>query len=211
MSEPTRTLEEWQALAAQFPDRYTVRHGLVVDKQLARTNGGRGIVATFPEANPHAITRETSPQMHMIRRAKNIREKMAGAAIGAGITIPPDATDEQVIEEYGNAVRAYFAHLGKLTMGAKTLRDVPSAITRLLDLDEKSGRESGGGSGPAPNISIAELVINLLGERAPTDGNIIDAQLELVELIETDKAKDMERRHQEVDAKFQAEVRNGKT
>ena len=159
MSKETREFYENQ------PERYRIERGGAV-KDLT-TNLW---VDALSELNPHAITPENSMTLHARKKAKEIRADRLGAIRGAGIEIPSNATDEEIVEKYGNARTAYVEHLGKLTMAAKTLRDVPTAVNRLLELDKPRDADIPGPGSPgtlaASPAALLELAARLEAEIA---------------------------------------------
>lgn len=117
MKEP-KSLAEWEALAREQPERYTVRGGLVVDREKAKANKGHGIVTSFPEANPHAITPANSHSLRALQKAYRLKSIARGRIDAARkfmedknltVTIPdPDElTDEELIQANGDAERLY--------------------------------------------------------------------------------------------------------
>lgn len=137
--------------------------GLIINRQTGKIAGNDG-------AGKYGITStERALELHKRRRANNIRADMLGAIYGADIEIDPDASDEEVIAKYGNSRSVVIEHLTRLTLKANTLRDVPAAVTKILEVDKDTERPSDPYSDSAKLIANVTVLYNALKEAAQPD------------------------------------------
>lgn len=195
MSNNGRDIEYYKAR----PDLYRVlNNGTVLD--LAKAAKGKGgIIAAFPEHNPHAITKENSRHLHALRKAQGLRSRLLGmvdAAREHGLSIPdPDSlSDEELIQAGGDAVRLMVQHTLNTYLKSGNLRGMAEVFSKILEPFNADESEK---ARPVHienlNVGMASLIADILKQRQQeaTDATILDATLELVEAIENDRRNNL--------------------
>jgi hypothetical protein len=173
------------------PELFTVTNGAV------RSKANGQIVAMYPERNPYAITKENSHHLHMLRKTQGVKSALMGlidAAREDGIDLPApgEMSDEELITAGGDALRLFSKHMAKTFLKSGNLRgmgEVYSKLTAPYILDPREREAEREPFRRPADVSIAQMVVNILGDRDPTKENIIDAQIEYTDNLEQEIAR----------------------
>lgn len=108
-----------------LPERYKVlKSGAVYDREVGR-------IVSHSGEGEYQITSATARAMLAKKREKAIAAQMRGLAAKNGIALPPDATDEEVLNGALDGMEALTAHMKKVFLESNNIRGLAEAYTKL--------------------------------------------------------------------------------
>lgn len=161
------TLEE----AQRDPDKYQVDDsGLIINRET-------GKIAGNPGGGKYGMTADRSLEIHRLRKEQGIRSKMRGLALAAGIEIPDDITDEQLIAGAGNALEALTAHMAKTFLGSKNLRGMGETFGRLAEPFAEGPRATVENGSLNAMETLTSLALEYVRQKRQENGEVVEGTL----------------------------------
>jgi hypothetical protein len=108
------------------PIRFSLlKSGAVYDRDAGR-------IVTHTGEGPFQITKESSGQMRTRWKQKTLIAQLRGLAAKEGVELPPDITDEEIVQGALSGVEALTAHMKAIFLKSNNIRGLAEAYSKLV-------------------------------------------------------------------------------